>query len=102
MSRKAKTKAAFPCSMQIPVIGNLFKTKAKQSKRMERLILITPRIVQLNDNNVPSQVEDPSFHRAATQADYEPRVPAQPRGAGCSRASSTPRVSTLSGSERTL
>ena len=88
--------------MHIPVLGNLFKAKSKQSKRMERLILITPRIVQLNDNNVPTQVEDPSFHRAATQSDYEPRVPAQPRGAGCSRASSTPKVSTISGSERAL
>ena len=100
--QKGEDESGVPLLMHIPVLGNLFKAKSKQSKRMERLILITPRIVQLNDNNVPTQVEDPSFHRAATQSDYEPRVPAQPRGAGCSRASSTPKVSTISGSERAL
>ncbi len=100
--QKGEDESGVPVLMHIPVIGNLFKTKAKQSKRMERLILITPRIVKLNDNNVPSQVEDPTFHRAATQADYEPRFPAQPRGAGCSRASSTPKVSAAMGTERTL
>ena len=100
--QKGEDESGVPILMHIPVLGNLFKTKAKQNKRMERLILITPRIVQLNDSNVPEQVEDPSFHRSATQADYAPRVLAQPRGAGCSRASSTPRVTTVSGSERTL
>ncbi len=100
--QKGEDESGVPLLMHIPVLGNLFKTKAKQSKRMERLILITPRIVRLNDNNVPTQAEDPSFHRAATQADYEPRVPVQPRGAGCSRASREPRVSTTSGAERTL
>ena len=100
--QKGEDESGVPLLMHIPVLGNLFKAKSKQSKRMERLILITPRIVQLNDSNVPTQVEDPSFHRAATQPDYEPRVPAQPRGAGCSRASSAPKVSTTAGSERTL
>ena len=100
--QKGEDQSGVPLLMDIPVIGNLFKAKSKQSKRMERLILITPRIVQLNDTNVPTQVEDPSFHRAATQADYEPRVPVQPRGAGCSRAASEPKVSTVSGAKRTL
>ena len=66
---------------------------------MERLILITPRIVELTGNNVPSQVNDPSFHRTATQADYEPRIPVRNKGAGCSR---TPDAATASGAERTL
>jgi len=53
---------------------------------MERLILITPRIVSLNEGNVPVQVEHPDFHRRATQADYEPRQPERAReGSGCSR-----------------
>ena len=100
--QKESGESGVPLLMHIPVLGNLFKAKSKQSKRMERLILITPRIVQLNETNVPVQAEDPSFHRDATQADYAPREPVQPRGAGCSRASSTPKVSTISGAERTL
>ncbi len=98
--QKGEDESGVPLLMDIPVLGNLFKTKARQSKRMERLILITPRIVQLNDNNVPAQVEDPSFHRSATQADYEPRVPVRSRSAGCSRASREPDIP--AGPERTL
>ena len=90
--QKGEDESGVPLLMDIPVLGNLFKTKARQSQRMERLILITPRIVQLNDNNVPVQVEDPSFHRSATQADYEPRVPVRSRSAGCSRASREPDI----------
>lgn len=100
--QKGEDESGIPLLMDIPVIGNLFKTKSRQSKRMERLILITPRIVELNDTNVPGQVEDPSFHRSATQADYEPRIPVRPKGAGCSRSSSMPDVAVASGAERTL
>ena len=100
--QKGEDESGVPLLMDIPVIGNLFKTKSRQSKRMERLILITPRIVQLDGTNVPSQVEDPSFHRAATQADYEPRVPVRQKGAGCSRAPRVPDASTASGAERSL
>ena len=75
-----------PLLQSIPVVGNLFKSTSKSTKRMERLILITPRVVKLNQNNVPSQVEEPSFHRSATQSDYEPRTPV--RRSGCSRSPS--------------
>jgi type III secretion protein C len=78
--------------MNIPVVGNLFKTTSKQNKRMERLILITPRIVRMNESNVPSHIEDFSFHRAATQADFEPRIPVQRKGSGCSRATREPSL----------
>ena len=97
--QKGQDESGVPLLKDIPVLGNLFKTKAKQSKRMERLILITPRIVELTGNNVPSQVNDPSFHRTATQADYEPRIPVRNKGAGCSH---TPDAATASGAERTL
>ena len=100
--QKGEDESGVPLLMDIPVLGNLFKSKARQSKRMERLILITPRIVELNDSNVPVQVEDPSFHRSATQADYAPREPVRPRGAGCSRATREPDLTTVSGAERTL
>lgn len=97
--QKGEDQSGVPLLMHIPVLGNLFKTKAKQSKRMERLILITPRIVQLNDGNVPSQVNAPEFHRTATQPDYEPRIPVPQKRAGCSRSSRAPEISTVSGTQ---
>ena len=94
--QKGEDENGIPLLMHIPVLGHLFKSQARQSKRMERLILITPRIVKLNDNNVPVQAEHPAFHRSATQADYEPRVPVQTRGAGCSKKSNASQVSPAS------
>lgn len=81
--QKGTDESGVPLLKSIPVVGNLFKATSKTSKRMERLILITPRIVRLNQGNVPPQVNEPSFHRDATQADYEPRIPE--RQGGCSR-----------------
>ena len=95
--QKGTDESGIPLLKSIPVVGNLFKATSKSSKRMERLILITPRIVRLNQGNVPSQVNEPSFHRMATQADYEPRVPE--RQAGCSRK---PSVSDPYGKERAM
>jgi len=102
--QKEDTESGVPVLMNIPVLGNLFKTTAKKNKRMERLILITPRIVQLNEVNVPSHTDDPRMHRAATQADYEPRIPVRSKKAGCARATREPaagaRVSGPGGDER--
>ena len=97
--QKGQDESGVPLLKDIPFIGNLFKTKSKESKRMERLILITPRIVELSGTNVPSQVDDPSFHRTATQADYEPRIPVRRKSSGCSRS---PDAAAASGAERTL
>lgn len=84
--QKGEDESGVPLLKNIPVLGHLFKSTSKSSKRMERLILITPRIVSLNEGNVPAQVEHPDFHRRATQADYEPRQPESARkGSGCSR-----------------
>ena len=84
--QKGQDESGVPLLKSIPVVGNLFKATSKSTKRMERLILITPRIVKLGQANVPSQVDEPSFHRSPTQSDYEPRTPA--RKAGCSRRTS--------------
>ncbi len=52
---------------------------------MERLFLITPNVIHLDEiPTTPDRVDDPSFHRSPTQADYEERVPAAPQS-GCSR-----------------
>ncbi len=85
---KSNDKSGVPGLMDVPVVGSLFKAKTKSTKRMERLILITPRIVNLRDTNVPLHADDPSFHRAATQADYDARVPVRQRAGGCTRRTS--------------
>ena len=83
--QKSTDANGIPVLMNIPVLGNLFKATDKTTKRMERLILITPRVVHLNDlPKTPSHIDDPSFHRAPTQSDYEPRTPV-PSGGGCTR-----------------
>ena len=46
--------AALPILSQIPIIGNLFKSKAERKERTELLVLVTPRLVRpLNPDEVP-------------------------------------------------
>lgn len=48
-------RAAIPILSQIPIIGNLFKSKAERQDRTELLVLITPRLVRaLNPDEVPT------------------------------------------------
>ncbi|MEG1610507.1 MAG: type III secretion system outer membrane ring subunit SctC [Bilophila sp.] len=82
--QKGTTDNGIPVLMHIPVIGNLFKTASKSAKRMERLILITPRVLALEDlPKTPDHVDDPDFARSPTQQNYEPRQ--APAVGGCSR-----------------
>jgi pilus assembly protein CpaC len=47
-------RAMVPVLSQIPIIGNLFKSKAERQERTELLVLITPRLVRaLNPDEVP-------------------------------------------------
>jgi pilus assembly protein CpaC len=47
-------RSAVPIMSQIPIIGNLFKSKADRKERTELLVLITPRLVRaLNPDEVP-------------------------------------------------
>ena len=47
--------AAIPILSQIPIIGNLFKSKAERKERTELLVLVTPRLVRpLNPDDVPA------------------------------------------------
>ena len=83
--QKSTDASGIPILMHIPVLGNLFKTTSKGTKRMERLILITPKVIHLDEiPTTPPRVDEPTFHRSPTQADYEERVPAAPQS-GCSR-----------------
>lgn len=87
--QKSTSDEGIPILMNIPVLGHLFKTSGKTSKRMERLVLITPKVVRLDELPPPPQrLDDPTFHRTPTQGDYSERVPAPPvrkGGGGCSR-----------------
>jgi pilus assembly protein CpaC len=47
-------KAAIPILSQIPIIGNIFKSRDKQSQHTELMVLITPRLVRpLSPDEVP-------------------------------------------------
>jgi pilus assembly protein CpaC len=47
-------RSAIPFLSQIPIIGPIFKSKAKRRETMELLVLITPRLVRpLNPDEVP-------------------------------------------------
>jgi len=46
--------AAIPFLSQLPIIGNLFKSKADRKERTELLVIVTPRLVRpLNPDEVP-------------------------------------------------
>ena len=47
------------------------ETTTKSGKRMERLILLTPRIVTPDMRNVPAQAESPLMHISPQEATYE-------------------------------
>ena len=55
MDNEAQTDtAALPILSQIPIVGNLFKSKAERKERTELLVLVTPRLVRpLNPDEVP-------------------------------------------------
>jgi pilus assembly protein CpaC len=47
-------KAAIPVLSSLPIIGNLFKTKAERAERTELMVLITPRLVKpMDPDEVP-------------------------------------------------
>ena len=47
-------KAAIPILSRLPIIGNIFKSKANREDRTELMVLITPRLVRpLNPDEVP-------------------------------------------------
>ncbi len=81
--QKKESVSGVPVLMDIPVLGHLFKSRGRDTQKMERLILITPRVIRLGQHEtMPSQLDEPSFERSPTQADYEPRLPA-PAAGGC-------------------
>jgi len=58
--------SGLPVLSQIPVLGELFKTRSKHRQHTERLFLISPRITRLDQPEIPGQAApDPSQLGAA-------------------------------------
>ena len=80
--------SGIPVLKDIPAAGVLFGSKGNDSFRRERLLMITPRILSLDDLNVPAQVDDINFSKNATQADYSnkeaKRIASRADSGGCS------------------
>lgn len=81
------TDGGIPILMNIPFLGYLFKDTSTETRRMERLIMITPRVITLNElPAVPERVNEKSFHIDPRKADYEYRAPVErPMRGGCNR-----------------
>lgn len=70
--RKEDSDSGVPILKDIPLLGHLFKTTGKRGEIVERLILITPRIVSTS-GNAPSRVETIDFSMSPSQSDYRMR-----------------------------
>lgn len=71
--QKSKGDSGVPLLKDIPWIGNLFKSTSKAGRLMERLILLTPRIVTPDSSFVPRRADEPTFAQKPDQDDYRLR-----------------------------
>ena len=71
--RYEKGSSGVPLLKDIPWIGNLFKSSARSGKRMERLILLTPRIVSPGEMNVPARADPQQMQMSSRESTYEMR-----------------------------
>ena len=70
---KQESESGVPVLMHVPILGNLFRSTTRNTRQMERLVLITPRIVRLGElHGLPPQVTETDFGREPGQADYAP------------------------------
>ncbi|MCR4666684.1 MAG: type III secretion system outer membrane ring subunit SctC [Desulfovibrio sp.] len=84
--KQGDSEAGIPGLKNIPLLGRLFGSKNLEHTRMERLILITPRILSIDEvPPVPNRVDDPRFSRSPTEANYSERTPQKPPVGGCAR-----------------
>lgn len=84
--KQGDNESGVPGLKNIPLLGRLFGTDTVEHARMERLVLITPRILNIEDvPPVPNRVDDPRFSRSPTEANYDERIPEKPPVGGCAR-----------------
>lgn len=84
--KQGDSESGVPGLKNIPLLGRLFGADTVEHTRMERLVLITPRILNIEDTPpVPNRVDDPRFSRSPTEANYDERIPEKPPVGGCAR-----------------
>ena len=89
--RRNDNRSGTPGLMNVPVLGYLFGQTSENVQRMERLILISPRIISYDALNVPlpDRVTEQPFAISPTAGNYEMRGnfydTEPPRGSGCAR-----------------
>jgi pilus assembly protein CpaC len=75
--------AAIPILSKLPIIGNLFKSRAKRAEQTELMVLITPRLVRALDPDevppLPTQ-PDPFIRRPGTPGAPPPDAAEQLQG----------------------
>jgi type III secretion protein C len=75
--RESRNQTGVPGLQRLPVFGNLFKTTDKSRSRVERLFMITPRVVDLQAAEKPPAVPLlPTAQELAGAADKAPSSPA--------------------------
>ena len=84
-----------PILKDIPLLGKLFGSESESSSRRERLLLITPRILDINELNVPSDIDNERFIKSPTQSDYSSRMPRAQKESGCASSRSATSTSRL-------
>jgi pilus assembly protein CpaC len=69
-------KAAIPILSQIPLIGSIFKSRARRTEATELMVLVTPRLVRpLNPDEVPPLPTNlPPGEQAGTASGLSPAV----------------------------
>lgn len=83
---KTDNDSGIPILKNIPFLGHAFKSSNKNSRRMERLILITPKIIRLDEvPTTPNYIDEQSFKKSPTQDTYNIRETPQNSGSGCTR-----------------
>jgi type III secretion protein C len=92
--RRTDGKSGTPGLVNLPVLGSLFGRTNKNVQRMERLIIISPRIISYNalDAPLPERIDEQRFALSPTARDYELREDfynAAPTG-GCSKSAVRP------------
>lgn len=85
------TDSGIPVLMNMPGIGNLFKSRSKDIRRMERMILISPKIIKPRKLAARSahdlKIREEDYFRSpysTESGDLEELKPPKPTAAGCS------------------
>ena len=77
---------AIPLLSKLPIIGNLFKSKAERAEQTELMVLITPRLVRpLDPDEVPPLPTRPEDFIDPTGDEKKPKPPGMvdgPEGQG--------------------